>query len=119
MNIAYGKENATLLDVINAAREANAHEFITRLPLGYDTQIGENGRFLSGGERTRIALARALIRNAHIILLDEATSSLDSNNEQQFFSTMKNLRNTKTIIVFTHSDFLRDSADKVIQISLQ
>ncbi len=101
-NIRYGKLNATDEEVINAAKLANAHEFILRQPEGYNTFVGERGIKLSGGERQRIAIARAILKNARILILDEATSSLDSESEQLIQDALKNLMNGKTVIVIAH-----------------
>ena len=82
-NIAYGKPTATKEEVIQAAKAANAHEFILRLPLGYDSLVGERGQSLSGGERQRISIARALLIDPKILILDEATSSVDTTTEKE------------------------------------
>src|SRR5204863_1188791 len=81
-NIAYGRPEATRAEIIRAAELANAHEFIEKMPEGYDTMVGERGVSLSGGQRQRVAIARAIIRNTPILLLDEPTSGLDAASEQ-------------------------------------
>jgi ATP-binding cassette subfamily B protein len=101
-NIAYGKPNASPDEIVRAAMLANAHEFIERLPQGYDTVIGERGMMLSGGERQRIAIARAMIRNAPILVLDEASAGLDAASEKAVFDALDRLMKGKTSIVITH-----------------
>jgi ATP-binding cassette, subfamily B, bacterial MsbA len=101
-NIAFGKENATDAEIVEAAKAACAHEFIMSFPLGYDTPVGEHGTQLSGGQRQRIAVARALIKNAPIILLDEATAALDSESEKQVQEAIEHLCQNRTTIVIAH-----------------
>ncbi|HUB66600.1 MAG TPA: ABC transporter ATP-binding protein [Candidatus Methylacidiphilales bacterium] len=101
-NIAYGKIGATREEVIAAAREAHAHEFIETLPQGYDTPLGERGTRLSGGQRQRIAIARAFIRNAPILVLDEATASLDSASEAEVQKTIDHLAEHRTVVCVAH-----------------
>jgi ATP-binding cassette subfamily B protein len=101
-NIAYGKPDASPDEIVRAAMLANAHEFIERLPQGYDTVIGERGMMLSGGERQRIAIARAMIRNAPILVLDEASAGLDAASEKAVFDALDRLMKGKTSIVITH-----------------
>ena len=90
-NIAYGKPNATREEIVSAARAAHAHDFILRLPHGYDSVVGERGQALSGGERQRISIARALLINPQILILDEATSSVDSTTEKEIQKALDNL----------------------------
>jgi subfamily B ATP-binding cassette protein MsbA len=101
-NIAFGKEGASEAEIIEAAKAACAHDFIMGFPLGYDTPVGEHGTQLSGGQRQRIAVARALIKNAPIILLDEATASLDSESELQVQEAIEHLCQNRTTIVIAH-----------------
>src|SRR6266705_617520 len=101
-NIAYGKPEATEEEIIRAARLANADEFIDRMPEGYDTMIGERGVTLSGGQRQRITIARAIIRNAPILVLDEPSAGLDSASEKLVFDALSNLMAGKTSIVIAH-----------------
>ena len=101
-NIAYGRPDVPLARVQAAARAAFAHEFIERLPEGYDTPIGEKGFRLSGGERQRIAIARALLKNAPILILDEATSSLDAESEALVQPALGNLMEGRTVVVIAH-----------------
>jgi ATP-binding cassette subfamily B protein len=101
-NIGYGKPAASPDEIVHAAMLANAHEFIERLPQGYDTVIGERGMMLSGGERQRIAIARAMIRNAPILVLDEASAGLDAVSEKAVFDALDRLMKGKTSIVITH-----------------
>ncbi len=101
-NIAYGRHDATMADVEDAARRANAHEFIERLPEGYGTLIGERGVKLSGGQQQRLAIARALVANPQILILDEATSNLDTESEQLIQASMAELLAGRTTFVIAH-----------------
>ncbi|MDY0008675.1 MAG: ATP-binding cassette domain-containing protein, partial [Bdellovibrionales bacterium] len=101
-NIAYGTEGASEDDIIAAAQNAAAHEFIMELPDGYDTVVGENGVKLSGGQRQRISIARAMLRNAPLLLLDEATSALDTQSERLVQSALDRLQQGRTTIVVAH-----------------
>ncbi|MCX7337814.1 MAG: ABC transporter ATP-binding protein [Alphaproteobacteria bacterium] len=103
-NIGYAKENATQAEIENAAKAANIHEFIETLPDKYDTLVGERGVKLSGGQRQRIAIARAILKNAPILILDEATSSLDSQTEQEIQKSINTMLNTNksTVIAIAH-----------------
>lgn len=101
-NIRYGRRDATDAEVIEAARQAHCHEFISHLKEGYDTFVGERGVKLSGGERQRVAIARAILKNSPILVLDEATSSLDSESEALIQDALKTLMKGKTVIVIAH-----------------
>lgn len=101
-NIAYGKQDATEEEIIEAAKSAHCHEFISTLPQGYDTYVGERGIKLSGGERQRVAIARAILKNAPILVLDEATSSLDSESEMLIQDALAKLMQGKTVIAIAH-----------------
>ena len=101
-NIAYGKPNATLAEIETAAREAHAHEFISALPDGYDTIIGERGSTLSGGQRQRICLARAIIKNPSVLILDEPTSAVDAESAELIHTALDQLRLGKTTLVIAH-----------------
>ena len=113
-NIRLGRRNATDAEVLAAARAANCDEFVNRMPQGYNTKIGENGSKLSGGERQRISIARALLKDAPIVLLDEATASLDVENETQVQSALSRLLAGKTVVVIAHRMRTVEAADKVI-----
>jgi ATP-binding cassette, subfamily B, bacterial len=102
-NIAYGKPDAKPQEIIRAAKLANAHEFIEKLPEGYDTMVGERGATLSGGQRQRIAIARAIIRDTPILVLDEPTSGLDSASEQAVIEALDRLMDGRTCIVIAHN----------------
>ena len=116
-NIRLGKRGATDAEVLAAARAANCEEFVQRLPKGYDTPIGENGAKLSGGERQRISIARALLKDAPIILLDEATASLDVENETKVQEALSHLLTGKTVLVIAHRMRTVEAADHIIVLS--
>jgi len=101
-NLRYGRLDASADEIEQAARAAHAHEFISRLPKGYDTEIAEAGGSLSGGERQRLSVARAIIKNAPILILDEPTSSLDAISEEIVFAALRRLRAGRTTIVIAH-----------------
>ena len=113
-NIRIGKKDATDEEVLNAAQMGNCTEFASRLPDGWNTRIGENGCRLSGGERQRISIARAFLKNAPIVLLDEATASLDVENETAIQSALSRLIKDKTVIVIAHRMRTVAGADKII-----
>jgi subfamily B ATP-binding cassette protein MsbA len=113
-NIAVGKPGATEDEIVAAAKAAHAHEFITAFPAGYDAAVGERGMQLSGGERARVAIARALIKNAKIILLDEATASLDSESERLVQDAMTRLCEGRTTIAIAHRLHTITHADRIL-----
>ena len=116
-NIRLGKHGASDEEVYEAAKAANCLEFIQKMPEGFDTMIGENGARLSGGERQRISIARALLKNAPIVLLDEATASLDVENETKVQSALSRLLKGKTVLVIAHRMRTVENADKIIVLS--
>lgn len=113
-NIRIGRKGATDEDVLRAAKEAKCDEFITKLPNGYDTIIGENGANLSGGERQRISIARALLKDAPIILLDEATASLDAENETEVQEAISKLVKNKTVLIIAHRMRTVTNANRIV-----
>lgn len=113
-NISLGRPGATLEKIIDAAERAHADKFIQRLPDGYDTKIGDRGTNLSGGQRQRIAMARAVLNDPEILILDEATSSLDSRSERLIQESIRRLRDTCTIIVVAHRISTIQDADKIV-----
>lgn len=114
-NIKVGKPDASFEEVVEAAKTAHAHEFITQLENGYDTYAGERGNRLSGGQRQRIAIARAILKEAPVILMDEATSALDNESEQLVNDALKTLKNDKTIIMIAHRPSTIALADRVVK----
>ena len=112
-NIAYAKQSASMEDIANACKFAAADEFIEKLPNGYDTLIGENGIRLSGGQKQRISIARAILKESPIILLDEATSSLDAESEEIVQNAINNLTKNKTTLVIAHRLSTIHNADKI------
>ena len=113
-NIRIGKRDASDEDVMKAARLAQCDEFVGNMPQGYQTVIGENGETLSGGERQRVSIARALLKNAPIVLLDEATASLDVENETKIQASISELVRNKTVLIIAHRMRTVASADKIV-----
>jgi ATP-binding cassette, subfamily B, bacterial len=113
-NIAYGKPQASREEIVTAARAAHAHEFILRLPHGYDSLVGERGQALSGGERQRISIARALLIDPRILILDEATSSVDTATEKEIQKALENLVRGRTTIAIAHRLSTLQHADRLV-----
>ena len=113
-NIAYGRENATEADIIEAARAAQIHDFIAGLPEGYDTMVGERGLKLSGGEKQRVGIARTLLKNPPILLLDEATSALDSDTEAEIKEALARAGQGRTVITIAHRLSTIAEADQIV-----
>jgi len=113
-NIAYGRPGATPMEIIEAARMANAHEFILQMPHGYDSTVGERGLTLSGGQRQRIGIARAIVRNAPILILDEPTAALDTESEKLVMEALERLMKGRTVITIAHRLSTIRNADKIV-----
>jgi ATP-binding cassette subfamily B protein len=115
-NIAYARPGASEQEIVAAAKAANVHDFITRLPEGYETLVGERGMRLSGGERQRISLARAFLKDAPILILDEPTSSVDVKTESAIVDAMERLMRGRTAFIITHRPSVLQHCDWVLQI---
>ena len=113
-NIAYGRPEATQEEIVEAAKLANAHDFIMKMPHGYDTLVGERGVTLSGGQRQRIGIARAVVRNSPILILDEPTASLDTESEKIVMEALEKLMKGRTVIIIAHRLSTIRDADKII-----
>jgi ATP-binding cassette, subfamily B, bacterial len=115
-NISYGRPDATLQEVIAAAAAANAHSFILSFPDGYDSYVGERGQRLSGGERQRIAIARAILHNPKVLILDEATASVDTETERMIQEAIENLVDGRTVFAIAHRLSTLRNADRLVVI---
>ena len=113
-NIRIGKAGASDEEVLRVAREAQCDEFVSKLPNGFDTVIGENGSMLSGGERQRISIARAMLKDAPIVIMDEATASLDAENETEVQRALSALIQNKTVLIIAHRMRTVDGAEKIV-----
>ena len=113
-NIRFGRESASIDEVMDAAKKACCHDFISRLPDGYDTVIGEGGESLSGGEKQRISIARAIMKDSPVIILDEATANVDPENEKELTEAIKALMENKTIIMIAHRLKTVRHADQIL-----
>jgi ATP-binding cassette subfamily B protein len=113
-NIAYGKPGAAREEIERAARLAQIHDFITRLPQGYDTKVGERGLKLSGGEKQRVAIARTILKNPRILILDEATSALDTATEQEIGAALRSVAHDRTTLVIAHRLSTITDADEIL-----
>lgn len=112
-NLSYGNDSANMDDIIHAAKQADAHKFISELPFGYETLLGENGHGLSGGQKQRLSIARALLRDAPILLMDEATSAIDSFSEGTIKKSLKDFIINKTTIIISHRPNTVKNADRI------
>ena len=113
-NIAYGRHRASDKEIVDAAKLANAHEFIVNMPGGYDARIGERGVTLSGGQRQRLGIARAFVRNTPLLILDEPTAALDSEAEQVVFEGLQRLAKGRTVIMIAHRLHTLRHADEIL-----
>src|SRR3954465_4916617 len=113
-NIAYGRPSASEKEIVEAARLANAHDFIVRLPDGYDTLVGERGQTLSGGERQRIGIARGMVRDSPILILDEPPAALDAESEHIVIEALERAMDGRTVITIAHRLSTIRDADKIV-----
>ena len=116
-NIAYGKQDATDEEIIQAAKIACAHDFITKMPEGYETYIGERGVRLSGGQKQRLSIARAVLRNSPVLILDEATASVDNETETEIQNALNSLAGSRTMLIIAHRLSTVKKADRILVLS--
>jgi ABC-type multidrug transport system fused ATPase/permease subunit len=115
-NIAFGNPDASFEDIVQAAKGTQAHDFISKLPEGYETMISESGSSLSGGEKQRIAIARAFLKKAPVLILDEPTSSVDAQTEAKIFEALAKYSKGKTVFLISHRLSTLKHADQIITI---
>ena len=115
-NIAFAAPGASRADVVAAAQEADADEFVRALPDGYDTVLGERGALLSGGQRRRIAIARAVLRRAPVLVLDEPTNGLDQESKRNVLAPLRRLARTRTTLLISHDPDLAELADRIVRL---
>ena len=115
-NVAYGTPDATEQEIVKALKLANAYDFVMKLPKGLDSEVGERGVRLSGGQKQRIQIARAILKNAPILILDEATSSLDAKSEKEVQDALENLMKHKLVIIIAHRFSTIQNVDKILAI---
>src|SRR5262249_59899674 len=113
-NVAYGRPDAAEEQIVAAARAAQAHEFIVRLPQGYDTVVGEQGLTLSGGQRQRVALARALVTDPRLLVLDDATSAIDPRLEAEIHAALHTVMRGRTTLIIAHRRSTLNLADRIV-----
>jgi subfamily B ATP-binding cassette protein MsbA len=113
-NIRYGEPTATFSEIVAACKAANAYDFIMHMPKGFDSEVGEGGTFLSGGQKQRLTIARAFLKDPKILILDEATSSLDSESEKLIQSALERLMEGRTTFIIAHRLSTVENADRIL-----
>ena len=113
-NIRYGRPKASMEDIVEAAKAANAYDFIQAMPRGFDSEVGEMGNFLSGGQKQRVTIARAFLKDPRILILDEATSALDTESERLIQSALERLMEGRTTFIIAHRLSTIENADRIV-----